>query len=315
MAIPNIIQPDGIRFIKLGEGGCWEAECIQNGTLRLGFASDQHTESLRGDWDAVYDYWKNFRTSSRREATAKDDVRQISTFYEATSSILWITFYNDRLYWCFAQDGVGELTDGTRVRQTVDGWSSQDLNGRYLDIANIDGRVTAVQGYRGTICELKPDLHAYLINKICGVVSPEVSLAISRLGSLKESIKDLVNGLHWRDFELLTDLIFSRTGLQRVSILGGTVKNLDLELLAPVTGRRAYVQVKSQAGLDTLNDCISTFNGMEGYHDFFFVVHTAPDAVQRFKSDDPRINIIGPERISELVINAGLTNWLIQRRS
>lgn len=31
------IVPQEIRYIKLGEGGAWEADCIQNGTIRLGY--------------------------------------------------------------------------------------------------------------------------------------------------------------------------------------------------------------------------------------------------------------------------------------
>jgi hypothetical protein len=309
------IAPTEIRFIKLGEAGCWETDCIENGTLQLGFESKQHLQSLRGEWDAVYEYWREFRTSSRREATAKDDLRQIRTFYEAPMTMLWITFYKNRLYWCFAQPEVIELEDYTRIRRAIGAWSCNDLNDRPLETANLDGRVTAVQGYRGTICEIKNEVRDYLVNKINGVVSRDVVAAISNLAALNQSVRELVRGLHWKDFELLTDLIFARSGLQRVSVLGATTKDIDLELLAPVTGRRAFVQVKSQADQETLDECVRKFNGMNGYDDFFFVMHTGPNQVQRHQSDDQRINVIGPDRISELVINAGLTNWLIHRRS
>ncbi|MYM90295.1 hypothetical protein GTP91_24375 [Rugamonas sp. FT82W] len=309
------ISATEIRFIKLGQAGCWEAECIQSGTLQLGFESPYHEASLAGNWDVVFDFWKSQRTSERAAATAKDDVRQIRTFYEAPSTTLWITFFNRRLYWCFAEAEVIELEDKTRIRHAIGGWSCLDLKGRPLEIANIDGRVTTVQGYRGTICEINREMQLYTVNKINGIVGKDVANTISNLGLLRQSVRELVQGLHWKDFELLADLILTRTGWQRVSQLGGTVKDVDLELLAPVTGRRAYVQVKSQANMDTLMESISTFNGMAGYDDFFFLVHTASSVVQQFRSDDFRINVIGPDRISELVIDAGLTNWLIQRRS
>ena len=318
---PNLYMPNSpiianeIRFIKLGQAGCWEAECIENGTLRLGFESRLHEASLNRDWDVVFDFWKSARTSERAAATAKDDLRQIKTFYESPPTTLWITFFNRRMYWCFAEAEVVELADQTRIRRAIGGWSCQDLKGRPLEIANIDGRVTTVQGYRGTICEINPEMKLYTVNKINGIVGQEVANAIKNLGFLKESVQELVKGLHWKDFELLTDLILTRTGLQRVSQLGGTTKDIDLELLAAVTGRRAYVQVKSQADMAMLLDSISTFNGMAGYDDFFFVVHTSSPAVQHFRSDDSRINVLGLNRISDLVIDAGLTNWLIQRRS
>ena len=46
-------------------------------------------------------------------ATAKDDLSQINTFYESPPTTLWITFFNRRLYWCFAE----AEADQTRIRR------------------------------------------------------------------------------------------------------------------------------------------------------------------------------------------------------
>jgi hypothetical protein len=39
------IRPTKVRYIKLGEGGEWEKECIEgNGTLRIGFRDTNHRQ-------------------------------------------------------------------------------------------------------------------------------------------------------------------------------------------------------------------------------------------------------------------------------
>jgi hypothetical protein len=49
-----------------------------------------------------------------------------------------------------------------------------------------------------------------------------------------------------RDFETLVDLVFSTSGWRRQGVVGKTQKTLDLDLILPSTGERAFVQVKIQ---------------------------------------------------------------------
>ena len=80
-----------IRYIKLGEGGCWEEDCIRQGTLRLGYESPHHMDALEGNWDAVREFW--LQHYNGHQATATSAVRQIRDFYEAPEQDLWVTFY------------------------------------------------------------------------------------------------------------------------------------------------------------------------------------------------------------------------------
>jgi hypothetical protein len=309
------IAPSTFRFIKLGEQGYWEKSCIEEGTLRLGYESPHHAESLAGDWNTVRDFWLTVRTGDHKEATVKRDINQVKDFYELDSNTLWFTFYNRKLWWCFAQPDVTELEDQSRIRKAVNGWSCNDLKGRELTVQNLDGRVTTVQGFRGTICGLRPELHEYLTSKINGNTTKDVDDALAHLASLTESVKRLVKGLWWKDFELLADLIFSQAGWQRTSELGKTQKSIDLDMLSPVTGRRAYVQVKSSANIGTLRQSIEEFNAMEAFDEFFFVAHTTDRGIADFTSGDHRIHVIDVDRIADLVISAGLVRWLINKRS
>jgi hypothetical protein len=42
----------------------------------------------------------------------------------------------------------------------------------------------------------------------------------------------------------------------------------------------------------------------------FFVVHSG-----EAQTDDERVTLIGPEKLSEIVVNAGLVDWLIRKVS
>lgn len=308
------IKPTTIRFIKLGEKGMWERSCIEDGTIRLGYDSPHHQDCLARRWDIVYKYWFNFRSGNHKKGTATRDINQVRDFYELDSNTLWFTFYNRKLWWCFAQPEVTELEDLSRIRYTLNGWSSVDVTGRDLSILNIDGRVTKVQGFRGTICGLE-EMGEYLVRRINGLTPIDVIEAETHLDGLAQSIKNLVHGLHWKDFELLTDLIFTQEGWQRTSELGKTEKDIDLDMFSPVTRRRAFVQVKSKGDINVLNETITAFEGMEGFDELFFVIHSPDASIRNYISTDRRINVIDDDRIADLVINAGLVRWLINKRS
>lgn len=250
-----------------------------------------------------------FRNGDERTATS--DLNQIRAFYELSANTLWITFFKQKLYWCFANPQVVQVEDGSLIRRTLDGWSCKDINGRDLTIENLDGRISKVQGFRGTICAV--ELPQYLENKINGIPQPEVKEAQDNLESLRRSVETLIQGLWWKDFELLVDLIFSQSGWQRLSVLGQTDKDIDLDVFSPVTNKRAFVQVKSQASNEVFHTCVASFRAMEQFNEMYFVVHTC-DATLRDRIESA-VNIVDSKKLSELVINAGLVNWLIAKRS
>lgn len=306
------VSPATVRYIKLGEEGAWERDCIQcNNTIRLGYESPYHRNSLEGDWDPVRQFWLIARKGNAG-ATARD-LNQIRDFYELSEDALWITFYGRRLYWAFAEREVNEAEDASRIRRVRGGWRSTDINGNPLFVDELDGRLTKVQGYRGTICTVERE--EYLVRKINGEVSPEVRQVKTYLTELREAIKPLLQGLWWKDFELLADLIFTQSGWQRTSVLGKSEKSIDLELLSPVTSRKAFVQVKSQARRAVLEEAIESFYGMPQYHEMYFVVHTCGGDVEHYQPDVDNIHVLTADRLADLIINAGLVRWLVQKSS
>ena len=118
--------------------------------------------------------------------------------------------------------------------------------------------------------------------------------------------------LTWQDFELLVDLVFSRSGWRRIGVMGRVQKTVDLELILPTTEERAFVQVKSQASNDDLQEYADRFDQADIYDRMFFVWHTGTiTAGDAFDS----ITLVDPERLSRMVLDAGLASWLREKVS
>ncbi len=304
------INPAEVRFIKLGRGGAWEQDCIEGSSpsIRFGFDSPHHRACVAGDWQTVEAYWKE---RDPREATKI--INQTKAFYTLGDDTLWITFYKRKLYWCFADTEVIEVApQSSRIRKVPKGWSCQDAAGRILLTDSLSGRLTRVQGFRGTICKVHE--RDYLVSRINGDVLEDVQQAAIASEALRTAVMPLVQRLNWKDFELLVDLIFSRAGWQRLSPLGKTEKSIDLELLMPVTGWRAFVQVKSEARMDDLKEYIARFREMDQFREMFFVVHSSPPELREYAKSEG-VNFLGLEEVATLVVDSGLCQWLMQKAS
>jgi len=303
-----------IRFIKLGDGGKWERYCIEElQVLRLGYESPHHQDSIKGNWEIVYNYWLECRKGN--SGAARRDLNQIRDFYELSEDDLWITFYKRKMYWCHAKKEVKEIDKhGCRVREVLGSWSCKDKKGNTLYIENLDGRVTKVQGFRGTICGV--ELSEYLIRKINGEVQPDVQATKDVLVSLKSNIESLIKGLWWNDFELLIDLVFAESGWQRISVLGKREKDIDLDVFSPLSQKRAFIQVKSKTTVEDFQKYHEIFKQYNHFDEMYFVFHTFVGNIEKLrKASDPRVVIWDISRVADLVINAGLIDWLLAKRS
>ena len=121
----------------------------------------------------------------------------------------------------------------------------------------------------------------------------------------------MIAALHWADFETMVDLIFARTGWQRVSRVGETQTDVDLVLEQPTIGEKALVQVKSKARQATLDDYIDRYRQSGAYQRFFFVCHSPSKALDPV--DDDRIHVWSGKRLADAAVGAGLFDWLVER--
>ncbi len=236
----KMINPKTVYFVKLGKNGEWERNCLEvSQTIRLGYHETPHEFCLKGKWDKVQKIWQEKRDDA---GTATRDKNQIRAFYESDEQVLWVTFFGDRLYWCFSKPEITLLPDKSKSRPVIGQWSSTDISGKPLQKTQLSGALLRVQGFRGTICKVKES--KYLVEKINGVVQPEIENALLAKAEFEAKVESLIRKLTWNDFELLVDLLFRQAGWQRMATLGKTQKTIDLDLYSPITDERILVQVK-----------------------------------------------------------------------
>lgn len=305
-----MIEAKDIKFIKLGRSGGWEERCIESDKpmIRLGFDNPHHKKCLEGDWEFINSFWLESKTKGK----ATETTNQIKDFYTKPKDTMWITIYKRKLFWCFAKEAVIQLEDGSRIREVDGAWQSCSVKGEPLYVENLSGKLTKVQMFRGTICSVKES--NYLLKKINDIELPEIQQAKNSLNNLISCIKPLIKNLGWQDFELLVDLVFSNAGWQRVATLGKVEKSIDLDVISPVTGRRAFIQVKSQSSKDELTKYIQQFEGMQQYDEMYYICHTATPKLEKVLLPN-NVQLIGLEQIAKLTVNAGLVKWLITKAS
>ncbi len=305
------IKANKVLFIKLGQGGKFEKECIENNhTLRLGYREVDHKLCLTGQWDKVHDYFTTEENSKTFVATSHSN--QIKQFYEEDEKTLWITFYANKLWWCFSKPEITLLADKTKTRPVIGKWSDKDINGNVLLAGNISGKLLKTQGFRGTICSVPEE--KYALAKINCEQMKEVVEVEQAMFNLKTKLTFLIQNLQWKDFETLVDLIFRQAGWQRVGDTGKTQKTLDLELFAPVTGERAIVQIKAQSDLQQFLSYQVQFATMNDYDKFFYVVHTAKSNLSTYENEtETKLYLV--DKVAELTVSAGLVEWVIKKTS
>jgi hypothetical protein len=301
------IEPSRAPYIKLGRSGSWEKECLENGILRFGYKETPFDAAVSGDWKTVHKHWLATRDDP---GVATRDVNQIRYYFEAGEDTLWITFYDGRLWWCFAKAGVKQHQDGKgSYRDTVSGWHDTDIKGGKLSFEKLSGNLLKVQGFQGTICDVRE--FEYLQRKVNGLLLPEVEEAVKAENQMVQKIVPLMRLLTWQDFELLVDLVFTNSGWRRVGQVGKTQKTVDIELMLPTTGERAFVQIKSSAGKRDLDEYRARLQNSGAYDRMFFVWHSG-DVREVMENN---IALIGPDRLARMVFDAGLTTWLREKVS
>lgn len=307
---PVSVRPKCVRYIKLGRHGRWEKECLAKSIIRFGYGS--HTEERfplckDGKWD---DLTKSFIAAGKDQGTATRFTNETRQFFEDDGSILWLTFVGERLCWGFLDPAEAKgHKDGDGVYRTVkDGWRWTDLMGEQLTKDRLSGALTKLAAYRGTSCNV--DVSEYVIRRINGQKSPEVEQAILALEKMKVAVLKMMTLLGPKDFEMLVDLVFTTSGWRRQGVVGKTQKTLDLDILLPSTGERAFVQIKSKTSTAELEEYVAQLDDRGPFDRMFYVFHSGEAT-----TDDERVIVIGPEKLAEMVIDAGLTNWLIRKVS
>lgn len=312
------IKASAVRFIKLGGGGGYEKQALEEGRLYLGYHEASDEACREGDWDAIQ---QSFLDAGHKAFVASNHMRQVKDFYEQPESCLWITFIDGDLWWCFADTAVTMCLDPdwqtmaperlgpSRYRTCIGSWQNTNINGRALHMRSLPGYVTkTASGFRGTICNI--DSADAVLRIINDEMDPKVKDALACREALVQSLEQVIDRLYWKDFETLIDLIFQRSGWPRISRVGGSQKMIEFELENPVTGERSFAQVKSQANQKTLSDYEAGFEANSGYKQMFFVCHTAKGDLQ---SDHPDIFVWTGPKVADMTLRTGLADWVLEK--
>lgn len=293
-------------YIKLGRKGEWEESSIRENKIRIGWAMTDLRDINIGNWEKIRKELENEFTT---KGAATRDYYALRSIVESTSDDIWMTFHASRLWWCKA--GKAEILHDTnsKYRKVAGQWHSHDIHNNPLITNQIQGTLSKLQGFRATICRVKEvdDLHR-LINDQPSESYKAISNAAE---SLAMEIEQGLRLLHWKDFEILIDLLFRGAGWRRISLLGETMKNVDLELEEPMTGDFYQVQVKSRASKADFREYIENFHGA-GYRKVYFVVHSPLGDWTGVQAPN-NIELLLPKQMAKKIVEFGLTNWLLKK--
>jgi hypothetical protein len=301
-------------YIKLGEGSRWAKLAFDSNTLRFGFANISQEVALAAvearDFTPIKDFFEHGRGVAPGTATRYSN--EFREFYTAGTDVLWITFAEGRLWWCFADVevtptlAVDPEATGSRTRKTINRWADKDMKGKTLWTNALRDSLTTTAGFRGTICRVRE--FDYLLRRLNGEVTPTTEAVRTARLQLIDTLTPLIRGLHWKDFELLVELVMTQGGWRRVSATGGTQHTTDLELELPLTGERALVQVKSRLDQSTAGKVTADLIEAAGGARVFIVYHTR---LGQLSIDQENVTLIGPEALAEHVVDLGLTTWIM----
>jgi len=294
-------------YVKLGAAGSWAPDSIARGLLRLGWSAVPLTEIHAGDWDVVR---ARLEQEHSHKATVTADTRRLKDLADSTRADVWITFHDSHLFWCRLADGPIEEDSVSKFRRVRGGWRNTDLNGHPLLANQIPGQIAKVQGFRATVCSVRE--RDILRRLLAGEPSDAFIEIDAARAALVGAVAQALRNLHWRDFETLVDLVFQQAGWRRRSVLGTSMKYVDLELEEPITRELYQVQVKAGADVAEFEQYAELFAG-GAFRRLYFVVHSPSPALAAVKPERENVELVLPERLASLVVDHGLTGWLLDR--
>lgn len=297
-------------YIKLGSGSEWADECLEKGIIRLGFRDIPKELFETEDLDKI---WYKHTELGWPDRAADIYWSQLNTFFKADENTIWITFHQQKLWWCKANVGYSFDKDNTKYKQVIGNWSDKDVKENILWEDNLSGALLKTKSYMSTLCV--PDAEEYAWNKIHCLQSKEAIEFEKDLAAFKKSTVALVQKLTWQDFEVLIDLIFRNAGFQRVSRVGGQQKTIDMSLLHPLTNEKLFVQIKSAASRNTYETWKKEVEIQNSdFTQYYFTVHTPSADLKSFdEKEADKFTLWREKELSEMVIRFGLIDWLIQK--
>lgn len=295
-------------YIKLGSEGQWEESSIDEGKIRIGWVGQSLDDINARNWDKIREQLEN-EISTKGAVTR--DLNALKKIALTTPDDIWITFYKSHLWWCRVDSGKFKKDKDSKFRLLSENWSNKDSASNPMIISNISGKLSKIQGFRGTICDVKEI--EYLKRLLSNQPSNEFVQIEEDKNILTRAVSESIRLLHWSDFETLIDILFTRAGWQRISSVGKTQKFIDMEYREPVSGKLYQVQVKSSSGMKEYLDYASKFCN-ERFEKLYYVVHSNPDGkLPTLSQNHPDVELLMADKIAKMVIDLGALGWLMEK--
>jgi len=316
-----------VRYIKLGQGGNKAEKCFENDLLYIGY--DTHRPEVR-EWcneardvnkrdlaiHKIQNYWIEKR--NKKQGTATNFTNSVLSVAKDQGNVLWFTVHKRLVYYGLtAGDDLErhlcweniELDPGSAKRMKH-GWCSKYKAGHPLEVNKLSGALTKTQSTQGTIAKIQDKPANYFLNHLLCKPLALKDRAKKARETLQEDLAEIIKDLQPTEFEVLVDLIFANSGWKRDGELGGNIKFVDVTLMLPSTGETAGVQVKTETNKRVSQQYINGDYSSQGFDKFFYVYHTGD--VKKPKRDD-NLYIWGAMEVAEKAIDAGLSQWVIDR--
>jgi len=305
--------PTSVRYVKNGRRGQWWHAAKANGQVHLGWKTVPAEFLLSPNFPEIE---RILRDVNGPRQGVTQDFNALRDLLDGPSKHVWMTFEDGCMWWCTVLDGAtvnpgGESHEkGNFWLVCKRPWSNRSIKGKLLAISDLPGTVTTTSGFKGTVC--KPNDWQAVLRIIRDEKDPEAAAAANARGDYERAVHRIVKRLSPKDFEQLIDLILTRTGWARISTLGKTREGIDVEVENLTAGEIAFVQVKSSATQDVLNDYVERFKKRrEFYARMIFAVHS-PSGKLTPPADLPIVLWTG-DRVAELVVRLGLGEWVESR--
>lgn len=301
-------------YIKLGERGIWAEDSISNGIIRIGWKNLFLTDINNGNWDSIKRITKKDFNDRNKKNGATQDYEALKRFCQATEEDVFITFYKGLMHWCILDHSPVEEDDRSKFRKTINGWSSISLNGskKAFNSNDISGRISKTQAFQGTLCKYTEEETEIICRMINDIPNPKVAEINDKKKEICGIITELIKDLQWKDCEILADLIFQQSGWHRVSMSGGSMEFMDMEYLDSINNERYIVQVKSGAKLTVFKEYEQKIKGRE-FKKLFFVVFHPDKSLELYQNERPDVDILFGDKLSELIFDLGLLNWVLKK--
>lgn len=306
--------PTSVKYVKNGAGGQWWKAAKASRQVHLGWGNITPKELLlKPDFIKIEQFLKNWWGPKQG---AKQDFNALQSLLDDPSQHIWVTFEDGYMWWCTVQNGAcinpdGESHDkGNFWLVCNHPWSNQSVKGKLLARTDLPGAVAKTSGFKGTVCT--PAAWQTILRIIRDEKDPDALKAASARTDYQQAIHEMVKRLSWKDFEQLVDLILSRSGWVRICKVGGNTEGIDVEVQNVVADEIAFVQVKSAATQQVLDEYIGKFeNRRKRYARMIFAVHTPIGKLTL--PADRAVQLWEGELIARFVVQLGLGEWVESR--